>query len=262
LTRNLPEARRLLEPAAMAGHPEAMGAYGFMLARGLGVASDPSAGYALIERAAQAGVLSALLNQGIMTLRGQGTAADGPAGLALITRAAERGHVEAQVWLAEAYFFGENDQVPRSEESAAKWALKAAAAGNVWAQNLEGTLKEDGLGMARDPQGAVESYRRAAVRGHAKAQSSLGRMLYNGPDVATDRAEAYYWLKASAEQGEVTALKFLEQVRDGFTVEEREAGEKRLRESPPTKTAADASSRRGPGPPVPRDSGTAARGRK
>jgi len=254
--RDLPEARRLLQPAAEAGHHEAMGAYGVMLARGLGVAADAPAGFVLIRKAADAGVLSALLNQGIMTLRGQGTAADVAGGLALITQAAERGHVDAQVRLAEAYFLGEGGLVPKSEKTAAPWALKAAEMGHAWAQNLVGTMKEHGLGMARDPHGAADYYRRAAVQGDPKAQASLGRLLHSGLGVVADRVDAYYWLRASADQGEVTARNFLADVDAGFTDQEREAGEQRLRESPPSKNDASTANRRGPGPPIPKESRT------
>jgi TPR repeat protein len=250
MPRNLTEAFRFLQPAAEAGHAEAMGAFGFMLARGLGAPADEIAGFHWITKAADAGVLSAQLNQGIMTLRGQGTARDPDRGLTLITQAAERGSVEAQARLAEAYFLGETGLVPKSAEAAAPWALKAADAGNAWSQNLVGTMKEHGQGLARDPQGAVEFYRRAARQGDPKAQSSLGRLLHasSGPG---DRIEAYYWLRSSAEQGEITARNFFVEVESGFTPDEREAGENRLRESPPPKASGPRS--RGPGPPIPRD---------
>ncbi|MFN0128991.1 MAG: tetratricopeptide repeat protein [Verrucomicrobiales bacterium] len=251
--RNLVEAKRLLEPAANAGHPEAMGAYGVMLARGLGVNADPAAGYAFIAKAAEAGVLSARLNQGIMMLRGQGTTRDVAAGLRLMTLAAEAGHADAQARLAEVYYFGEDGLVPKSEKAAAPWALKAAEGGHAWAQNLVGTMKEHGLGMERDPVGASAFYRRAALQGNAKAQSALGRMLHNGLSIVRDRIEAYYWLRASADQGEVTARNFFAEVESGFTPEEREAGEKRLRESPPPTEQSATRPRRGPGPPIPRE---------
>lgn len=254
VSRSLVEARRLLEPAAMAGHPESMGAYGVMLARGLGVNADPPAGYALIAKAAEAGVLSARLNQGIMTLRGQGTTRDVAAGLKLITLAAEVGHADAQARLAEVYYFGEDGLVPKSAQAAAPWALKAAEAGNAWAQNLVGTMKEHGLGMDRDPSGASAFYRRAALQGNAKAQSALGQLLHNGVGIARDRVEAYYWLRASADQGEVTARNFFAEVESGFTPDERQTGEQRLRESPPPTEHSATRPRRGPGPPIPRES--------
>jgi hypothetical protein len=110
-------------------------------------------------------------------------------------------------------------------------------------------MKEHGLGLDRDPVGALDAYRQAARQGDPKAQSNLGRLLHNGMGVPADRTEAYYWLRASADQGEVTARNFLAEVEAGFTDEQRAAAEDRLRQSPPP-TAAP---RRGPGPPIPRD---------
>ena len=186
-----------------------------------------------IKKSADAGVVSAQLNLGIMTLRGQGTSSDPAAGLALIQKAAETGKPRRKVRLAEAYYFGENGLIPTSPEKAAPWALKAAEAGSAWAQNLVGNMKEHGLGLPRDPAGAVAAFRKAALAGDAKAQANLGRLLHGSPDVAPDRVEAYYWLRASAAQGEVTGRNLFAELQAGFTKEETEAGEQRLKDRPP-----------------------------
>lgn len=248
--RDLTRARELLEPAARTGHPDSMGAYGVMLARGLGVDKDETVGFAMVRDAAEAGVLTAVMNQGIMTLRGQGTKADAAVGIALLEKAADQGLVEAQVRLAETYYFGEDGRIGRSPEKAAPWALKAAEAGNAWAQNLLGTMAEHGLGRPRDSKQAVEWYQKAADQGEPKAQSALGRLLHAGVDVPRDRIASYYWLQASASQGEVTAIKFLEETADGWSAEEIAESKKRLEESPPKLVSPP--SRLGPGPPVPR----------
>jgi TPR repeat protein len=247
--RNLPEARRLLQSAAEAGHHGAMGSFGYMLARGIGMDADPAAGFVWIQKAADAGVSSAMLNQGIMTLRGQGVARDVEAGLTLIRKAADQGLVEAQARLAEAYFLGEDGLVTKSDEAAAPWAMKAADAGHAWSQNLVGTLLEFGRGLPMDRPAAMQWYRRAAQQGQLKAQSTLGRHLFNGSIEPADRVAAYYWLRASGDQGEVTARNFFSEIESAFTPEEKAAGEARLRESPPPQSGEKTL---GPGPPVPR----------
>ena len=249
--RNLAEASTLLRSAAEGRHVEAMGAYGFMLARGLGMEANQSAGFDWIRQSAEAGSVSALLNQGIMTMRGQGVSGDPVAGMVLMKQAADRGSVEAQARVAEAYFLGEDGLVAKSEEEAAPWAQRAAEAGHAWSQNLVGTMKEHGLGLARDLAGAREFYQRAAEQGNAKAQASLGRLLHNGASGAADRIGAYYWLKAGAEQGEVTARNFFAEVESGFTDDERAAGEQKLREVPPPRPRSVR--RGGPGPAIPRE---------
>ena len=249
--RNLAEASTLLRSAAEARHVEAMGAYGFMLARGLGMEANQPVGFDWIRQSAEAGSVSALLNQGIMTMRGQGVSGDPVAGMGLMKQAAERGSVEAQARVAEAYFLGEDGLVVKSEEEAAPWAQRAAESGHAWSQNLIGTMKEHGLGLARDLAGAREFYQRAAEQGNAKAQASLGRLLHNGASGAADRIGAYYWLKAGAEQGEVTARNFFGEVESGFTADERAAGEQKLREAPPPRPRSVR--RGGPGPAIPRE---------
>ena len=228
-----------------------MGAYGFMLARGLGMEANQPVGFDWIRQSAEAGSVSALLNQGIMTMRGQGVSGDPVAGMGLMKQAAERGSVEAQARVAEAYFLGEDGLVVKSEEEAAPWAQRAAESGHAWSQNLIGTMKEHGLGLARDLAGAREFYQRAAEQGNAKAQASLGRLLHNGASGAADRIGAYYWLKAGAEQGEVTARNFFGEVESGFTADERAAGEQKLREAPPPRPRSVR--RGGPGPAIPRE---------
>lgn len=245
--RNLPEAHTLLKAAAESGHAEAQGAYGFMLAKGMGAPLDEKAGIEWIRKSADAGVVSSQLNLGIMTLRGQGTTRNPAAGLVLIQKAAEQGSLEAQARLAEAYYFGESGLVTKSAEKAAPWALKAAEAGSAWAQNLVGNMKEHGLGLPRDPTGAVSFFRKAAAQGDAKAQANLGRLLHSGPDVPLDRAEAYYWLRASADQGEVTGRNLFAELEAAFTKEEREAGEQRLKDKPPPRSTTV----RKPGPSAP-----------
>jgi TPR repeat protein len=248
--RNLPEAHALLKAAAEAGHAEAQGAYGYMLARGLGAPLDETAGCEWIKKSAETGVVSSQLNLGIMTLRGQGTPRDPSAGLTLIQKAAEQGNLEAQVRLAEAYYFGEDGLIPKSPEKAAPWALKAAERGSAWAQNLVGNMKEHGLGVPRDPAGAVSFFRKAAAQGEAKAQANLGRLLHSGLDVTLDRSEAYYWLRASGDQGEVTGRNLFAELEAGFTKEEKEAAEQRLKDKPPPR--ATTVRKAGPGPPIPR----------
>jgi len=186
----------------------------------------------LIRQSAAAGVIPSKLNLGIMTLKGQGTAQDQVAGIKLITEAATLGNVDAQVRLAEVYHFGD-DGVAKSPENAAIWAMKAADAGNAWAQNLSGTMKEYALGMPVDLPGALVFYRKAAEQGEAKAQSNLGRVLLTGLTGKRDAVQAYYWLKAAADQSEITARNLLGETLAGFTEDEIKQAKTLAEKSPP-----------------------------
>lgn len=245
VVKNLPEAFSLLKGAAESGHAESMGAYGFMVAKGMAAAVDESAGLEWIRRSVAAGVVSSKLNLGIMTMKGQGTTLNPVEGLKLIADAASSGNVDAQVRLSEVYFFGE-EGVGKAPEQAATWAVKAAEAGNAWAQNMVGMMKEHASGLPLDLTGAANFYRKAAEQGNAKAQANLGMLLHSGLSGKPDPVQAFYWLKAAMDQGEITARNFLGETQAGFTAEqikeaETLAGKKpapvlRRRSGPPGKS--------------------------
>lgn len=243
------EALKLLGDAARAGHPGAMGAYGYMVAKGLASTADPVEGLSWIRKAADLGVSSAVLNAGIMTMKGQGTEADPAAGLAMVRKVAETGYMDAVIRLAELYYFG-GDGIASDPEKAAPWARQAADAGNAWARNLVGIMKENVIGMPLDLPGAARYYGMAAAQGNSKAQSALGRLLFNGMGMPSDRVRAYYWLKAAAGQGEITARQFLAEVGPAFTDSETEAATALLKAEPPV--VAVPVKNPGPGSPVPR----------
>ena len=52
---------------------------------------------------------------------------------------------------------------------------------------------------------AVKLFRVSADQGHAKAQSNLGSMYYNGQGVTQDYKEAVKWYRLSADQGDAAA---------------------------------------------------------
>lgn len=227
VSKDIPEALRLLKPAAESGHAGAMGAYGFMLSRGLGTEKNESAAIDWLRKSAALGVATSQLNLGIMTLKGMGTPQNTAGGLALIEQAAKAGQAEAMVRLAEAWHFGEPGLAP-DPAKAVLWAEQATAAGNAQGQNLLGMMRENGLGLVRDYGMAAECYRKAAVQHHAKAQANLGRLLSNGRGVLMDRAEAWFWLRVSADAGEITAKNFLLELKPALSAAELEAAEARV----------------------------------
>ena len=227
VSKDLPEALRLLKPAAESGHAGAMGAYGFMLSRGLGTEKNESVAIEWLRKSAALGVATSQLNLGIMTLKGMGTPQNTGGGLALIEQAAKAGQAEAMVRLAEAWHFGEPGLAP-DPAKAVLWSEQAAAAGSAQGQNLLGMMRENGLGLAKDYGRAAECYRKAAVQHHAKAQANLGRLLSNGRGVPMDRVEAWFWLRVSADAGEITSKNFLLELKPALSAAELEKVEERV----------------------------------
>ena len=78
--------------------------------------------------------------------------------------------------------------------------LRAAAQGDVSAQNNLGHMYRIGKGVSQDDTEAVKWYRKAADQGYALGQSNLGYMYRAGKGVAHDYTEAVKWYRKAAEQ--------------------------------------------------------------
>src|SRR5437660_325317 len=77
-----------------------------------------------------------------------------------------------------------------------------AEEGNAEAQRGLGILYDNGLGIARDPQQAVDSFRKAAAQGDAEAEYRLGQKLVQGSNVVPrDTAQGLALLTKAGEQG-------------------------------------------------------------
>jgi TPR repeat protein len=143
--------------------------------------------------------------------------------------AAEKGNVQAQEWMAEAYFEGHfidgelfteraadaplwllkmprerriDDFVSRkSFGNVVVWYTQAAKTGNPDAQCSLGDLYYNGDCVKENKKEAHKWYMKAAQQGHAAAQYSYGWDYYYGEGVAQDRKEAFKWFSLSAQQG-------------------------------------------------------------
>lgn len=82
----------------------------------------------------------------------------------------------------------------------------AAISGNAEAEELIGVMYAMGLGVARDDVRAFEWYLRAAMKGHAGAQSGVGWYYEIGRGMpAPDLVRAYLWYVLSAIGGDPDA---------------------------------------------------------
>ncbi len=88
---------------------------------------------------------------------------------------------------------------------AVKWYRKAAEKGYAAAQTSLGWCYESGNGVQQDYAEAAKWYRKAAEQGNVTAQNNLGYCYESGHGVQQDYAEAAKWYRKAAEQGNVTA---------------------------------------------------------
>ena len=99
----------------------------------------------------------------------------------------------------------------------------AARSGNAEAEELIGVMYAMGLGVPRDDQRAFDWYLRAAMKGHPGAQSGVGWYYEIGRGLpAPDLMRAYMWYTLSAIGGDPDAAMSLEEVVKKMTREEIE----------------------------------------
>ncbi len=90
-----------------------------------------------------------------------------------------------------------------------------------------------GLGVPQDFAEALTWYRKAADRGDADAQGSLGSMYGNGQGVPKDYVRAHMWFNLAAGVGNHTALQNRDAIGRLVTPAQIEEARKPVREWKP-----------------------------
>ena len=79
----------------------------------------------------------------------------------------------------------------------------------------------NGTGVPKDDAQAVYWFRKAAEQGDAKAQNNLGSRYYKGIGVPKDEETAYFWFLLSSAQGDKVAVKNRDLVEEKLTPQQR-----------------------------------------
>jgi TPR repeat protein len=124
---------------------------------------------------------------------------------------AKTGDVESQ-WLVGSAYEG-----TRHYTDAAVWLRKAAASGNVLAQDHLAYLYDQGNGVPQDDAQAAFWLRKAAEEGDSYAQFQLGVLYSGGNGVPQDDERAAFWWRKAAAQGDVDAQNALAQLETKTT---------------------------------------------
>lgn len=109
---------------------------------------------------------------------------------------AAAGNVRAQFMMGTIHEQGLG--IPKNLSRAADWYRKAAEGGSASAQYNLGVLYQFGKGIAKDAKAAAFWHQKAANQGHGRAQNNLSTFYYTGVGVDRDLAEAWKWLSLSA----------------------------------------------------------------
>lgn len=219
--KNPVKALEHFQKAADLGSAEALGAIGYFYSVGLVVDKDEVKAAEWFQKGSGKGSAVAKFNLGRFHLDGKGGMSGSERGLALMEEAAAKGLPEAHAVLAEIYFFGlDNAQHTRDYAKAAPHVKAAAANGDAAAINMLGVMKQSGLGMETDLQGAEECFREVAMKGDFKAQSNLGHLLDPDSEERTRRIEAVAWIIIAASQGEPLATRKIAELEQ--TIQEKD----------------------------------------
>jgi len=124
---------------------------------------------------------------------------------------AKAGDVESQWLVGSAY------EDTRHYTDAVVWLRKAAASGNVLAQDHLAYLYDQGNGVPQDDAQAAFWLRKAAEEGDSYAQFQLGVLYSGGNGVPQDDERAAFWWRKAAAQGDVDAQNALAQLETKTT---------------------------------------------
>ena len=161
---------------------------------------------------AEQGHGDAAFKVGMLYDRGESVAHDPKQAAFWYVRAAKAGNVYAQHNLGVAYANGDGVEVNITK--AVEWWLKAAEHGNVDSQYNLGIVYAMGTqGYTRDTTKAAQWWRRAAKKGDAMAQYNLGALYANGDKNMRNVCEAMHWLQQSASRGVAQANQVLEAIK-------------------------------------------------
>lgn len=164
--------------------------------------ADLEQAFCWYRKAAELGDVTAQRRLGGCYLHGCGVEQDKTQAIAWYRKAAEQGDPSGLVELGD-YYLGRCG-AERNEIQAAAWYRRAAELGDPDAHWKLGDCYLDGRGVEQDQAQAVEWYLK--VSGNSTAQRKLGDCYLYGYGVEQDEDEAVDWYRASAEQGNFSAI--------------------------------------------------------
>jgi TPR repeat protein len=126
-------------------------------------------------------------------------AGDYPEALRILRPSAEQGDVDAQLYLANMYYYGAG--VAQSYIEAAKWYLLAAEQGTAFGQLMLGHIYLKGEGVLQDYIEAMKWFRLLAEHGKADGYLNLGHMYVRGQGAEQDNVLAHMWFNLAASKG-------------------------------------------------------------
>ncbi len=204
-----------------------------------------------LNKIAESGDVNAQYELGLKYYLGKEVELDYIRAAKWIGKAADKGNGNAQYLLAQMYTLGlgvetDTDKIAKLYRKAASqgivkaqfsigficamesnykegkmWLRKAAVSGHAEAQTCFGSLYHFGKGVEIDYTEAANWYQKAAIQGERKAQYNLGLMYHNGQGVPANDIKSYAWLSIVAETGDIKKVqKYLSILKEEMAKEE------------------------------------------
>jgi TPR repeat protein/uncharacterized caspase-like protein len=151
------------------------------------------------HKGSEFGIAEAQLLLGLSFARGMGVKRDRDAAYDLLYKAAQQGNAMAQYNLGWLCYDG-----PKGVAKAAEWCKKAAAQGLLDALRTMGGFYRMGIGVEKDLNESIRTYRLAAKQGDSLSMYRLAELYANEPGMQ-DETEATKWYQLAAEKGDVDA---------------------------------------------------------
>lgn len=219
-TSAVPAARTT---ASAGGAGDALYAEGCRYRDGKGVAKNTAKAVQCFRDAAEKGHAGAQAEMGVRYEDGDGVARDFRKAAEWYRKAAAQGHNGAKWRLAfvedmlnggtgpdgataeelhaEAFCYLNGNGIPRNDAKGAACLRKAADKGLAKSQYSLGVLYREGRGVPRDLVRSAEWTRKAAEKGYVEAQLNLAIAYSRGDGVPRDETQAASWFRKAAEKG-------------------------------------------------------------
>lgn len=203
-------AFRLLQRAAELGVADAMNNLGNCYIAGLGCEADEELARVWHRKAADSGSPAGMFNVGVYYSRQFEISGERKAmasALLWLRQAAERGLKEAQLELYR--LLQDYGRSPEEAQESFRWCLAASQQGDLEAMYDLALMYRKGFGVEKDWGKMAHWFLKSAQGGLAHSQFNLGIAYLNGEGLEKDVETGVMWLKESAAQKDIMAIKAL-----------------------------------------------------
>ena len=217
VTRDEADAAKWYAQAAEQGIPEAQFQYALILIDGRFVKKDIQGAYALMQSAAEAGNQFAQFNFAQLLVEREPGDKGLQKAVLYYERAAASGLADAQYAMSQVYANGTGGK-KKDDIEARRWLLLAARQNYDTAQLDLGTWMIEGRGGARDEKTGFNWLMRAAAGGNVAAQNRVAKLYMQGIGTEPDAIHAAAWYIVARRAGLIDPV--MDDFMEGLTDDE------------------------------------------